>query len=377
MRTIYLDNAATSYPKPQAVKNAVFQAIEEEGGNAGRSAHRLAMRAEERVFSARETLKNFFGLKDERGVIFTKNATEAINLSVAVFAKEGSHVLCDDLSHNALLRPLYALEDAGKISLSLFSSQKGASDLEKKWRPDTSLIALTHASNIFSYISDAEAIGNFCEKHGVAFLLDASQSAGHCPIDIERIKADVICLPGHKGLLGIMGAGVALFRRWKGDYPPFLSGGAASYSKWRQMPKELPEHFEAGTLPLPAIAAMEAGVLWIKEQGLASIRAHIGALEKELLTGLATVPGILLYGKEHTGNGVISFSHPNFSCETLAAMLDEHGIAVRAGLHCAPTAHQTLGTEKKGTVRISLGAFNTEKECEIFLDRLERITHNE
>lgn len=367
-KEIYFDHAATSYPKPKAVEKAVIRALDAEGGNPGRSGHTLSLRAAERVFSARETIANFFGLGDARGVVFTKNATEALNLAISVFTAGGGHVLCDDMAHNALLRPLYALADTGKISLSFFSAKQALPAVQE----DTVLLCATHASNICTRLCDAERLGAFCQSHDIAFVLDASQSAGHLPIDCEKIGADAVCLPAHKGLYGIMGAGAVLFSHPERDYPAFLSGGSGSYSLSREMPKELPEHFEAGTLPLPAIAAFEAGVKWVEEIGIDAIAGKIERLEMRLREGIGNTKGIRIHGEE-TGSGIVSFSHTTLSPLRIASLLDGEGFAVRAGLHCAPLAHQTLGTrDAGGTVRVSLGYSNTAKECERFFKALKR-----
>ncbi len=368
---IYFDQAATSYPKPRAVLRAARQAVEAEGGNPGRSAHPLALAAAARVYSARETLADFFDLPSPTGVVFTKNATEALNLSVAVYTAKGGHVLCDDMAHNALLRPLYAKEDRGEICLSFFAGDD-PKDMERAIRPDTVLVCATHASNICGRVCDAAAIGRICRARGIPFLLDASQSAGHLPVSAEKTSADVICLPAHKGLYGIMGAGVALFTEPKEDLPPFLLGGAGAFSSARGMPSALPEHFEAGTLPLPAIAAAEAGVKEIVKIGLPEIEGHITALEERLFEGLGNLSGITLYGEGYRGGGILSFTHEKIPPEALAFRLSGAGIALRAGLHCAPLAHATLKTPKDGTVRLSVGRENSRAECEKFLLALSR-----
>ena len=367
---IYFDHAATSYPKPKEVKAALLRAITEEGGNPGRSTHPLSLNAAYRLDAAREAIASFFGMRDERGVVFTKNATEALNLATAVFAKRGSHVLCDDMAHNALARPLYALRDAGIIRLSFFSAHSKREEIEKEIQRDTALLCATHASNICAFRADAAMLGALCRKHGLAFVLDASQSAGHMPVNITEIGADAVCIPAHKGLYGIMGAGAALFAAPREDLPSFLTGGSGSYSRSERMPSALPEHFEAGTLPLPAIAAFEAGVRFVEKTGTAAIAYHTERLEKKLTEGLSVIKGIHL-PVSATGNGIISFTHENLSPSEVAERLSLCGIAVRAGLHCAPLAHTTIGTEETGTVRISLGYTNTQAECDKFLRRIK------
>jgi selenocysteine lyase/cysteine desulfurase len=318
-------------------------------------------------------LAEFFGLSDARGVVFTKNATEAINLAVAVYTQKGGRVLCDDMAHAALARPLYRLADEGRIRLSFYPHGAKGEALLSLFSPDTVLLCATHASNVCSHKADVVSLGQAAKARGVPFLVDASQSAGHLPVHMEKMGADVLCLPAHKGLFGMMGAGAALFARPEEEYPPFLLGGGGVHSHLRTMPRELPEHFEAGTLPLPAIAAMEAGVLWVKARGLTEIAGHIGRLEARLREGLANTAGVTLYGANEVGHGILSFTHARLFPEVLAARSDERGFAVRAGLHCAPLAHATLGTPEGGTVRLSLGATNTVAECERFLCALGEI----
>lgn len=370
---IYLDNAATSYPKSRAVIAAVRRCLIEEGGNPGRSGHPLSLRAAMRVYSAREAIAELFSLSDERGVVFTKNATEALNLAIYIYTRAGGHVLCDDMAHNAMARPLYALAETGSIRLSFFAARAGAGALAKEISDDTVLVCCTHASNICSCVCDAAALARVCQQRGVAFLLDASQSAGHLPISAEDIPADVICLPAHKGLGGIMGAGAALFPKLREDFPTFLSGGSGSLSAAHSMPPSLPEHFEAGTLPLPAIAALEAGARERLKRGTEPVRKHLLSLEVVLREGLGAMRGIRLYGEAWQGNGILSFTHEALRPESIAERLAVTGVSVRSGLHCAPLAHRVLGTPAGGAVRVSLGEKNTKRDCERFLDALHGI----
>lgn len=369
---IYFDNAATSYPKPKEVTHALLHTIKSEGGNPGRSAHPPSLLGAERLASARERIALHFGMRDERGVVFTKNATEAINLALAVFTHKGGQVLCDDMAHNALARPLYALEEAGRIRLSFFSAKEPAEEIAKKIEQDTVLLCATHASNICSWRADAEMLGALCRKHNIRFVLDASQSAGHTAFCLDTLGADAVCLPAHKGLYGIMGAGAVLFPSVRDDLPAFLSGGSGAFSRERKMPQALPEHFEAGTLPLPAIAAFEAGVAFVDRIGIGQIAHHITRLETRIAEGLSVIEGIRL-SYEGVGGGIVSFTHKTLSPAHLAEQLAEAGVAVRAGLHCAPLAHQALGTSLTGTVRVSLGYTNTQAECEKFLRCIQKI----
>ena len=375
-KLLYFDSAATSYPKSRAVRRAVRRAILFEGGNPGRGAHALSLRAAERVYGARCALAELFSLSDERCVVFTKNATEALNLGVNAFAGTGGHVLCCNMAHNALARPLYALADAGRIRLEVFDARRGAEAVAERLCPDTVLVCATHASNICPFIADATAIGRVCRAAGVPFLLDAAQSAGHLPFSIDALGADAVCVPSHKGLGGIMGAGAILFARPREDLPQFLSGGGGAAPRAREMPQELPERFEAGTLPLVAIAAMEAGVRDVLARGAEEIASHVRLLEGALIEDLSAMAGVRLYTGGFRGGGVISLSCERFAPEHLAALLDEEGVAVRAGLHCAPLAHALLGTPPTGTLRVSVDGQTRLCDCRRLVDRLSRILEN-
>jgi selenocysteine lyase/cysteine desulfurase len=345
-----------------------------EGGNPGRGAHTLSLRAAERVASARCTLAELFSLPDERCAVFTKNATEALNLGVHAFAGGGGHVLCCNMAHNALVRPLYALADAGRIRLELYDAARGAEAVAERLCADTVLVCATHASNICPFIADCAAIGRVCRAAGVAYLVDAAQSAGHIPLSLPALGADAVCVPSHKGLGGIMGAGAILFSAVREDLPQFLSGGGGASPRTRQMPHELPERFEAGTLPLVAIAAMEAGARDVLTRGADAIAAHIRFLEGALIEELGAMDGICLYTGGHRGGGVLSFTSDRIPPERLAEMLDGKGVAVRAGLHCAPVAHEALGTPDGGTVRVSVDGKTSLRDCRRLVDILYRLT---
>ncbi len=374
---IYFDQAATSYPKPPCVLEAVKRALTEYGGNPGRSGHRLSLGAAECVFSVREALCRFFDAPSAERVIFTKNATEALNLIIFSVLKNGGHALCSDMEHNAVLRPLLHLKREGRADFDVFESKELTEEgLKALLRPDTRLLVLNHASNICGRVLDAERIGRFCEGHGIVFVLDASQSAGHIPISMQKMKVDVLCAPAHKGLYGIMGAGFAIFRR-EMNLPPFMHGGSGVHSLASEMPSTLPERYEAGTLAVPAIAALGASLADIKEKGVGKIHGHIESMERCLGEGLTHIRGIRVLEKEARGSGILSFVHESLSPAALAERLDDAGVAVRSGYHCAPLAHRTIGSPDGGTVRIGLGASNTLSECEHFLERLEKITTSE
>ena len=370
---IYLDQAATSFPKPPAVFPALVRALTEAGGNPGRSGHRLSLAAAEEIYACRLAVASFFEAPAAEGVIFTANATAALNLAIACLCAKGGHVLISDMEHNAVFRPIYRLAEEGKITYGIYpTAQNVTAAIRARLRPDTVLVIANHASNICGRVLPLEEIGSLCREKGLCFLVDASQSAGHIPVSMRKMKIDILCAPAHKGLYGIQGAGIAVFAEER-PYPPFLSGGSGAYSLSPHMPDEYPERFEAGTLPTPAIFALHAGLGAVKLRGVDAVFRHTLRLSALLTEELTALPGVRLMLPEEAGSGILSFLAEGFTPEELATLLDRASVCVRAGLHCAPLAHRALGTEKSGTVRISLGMTNTEEECLAFCRRLSAI----
>lgn len=370
---IYFDQAATSYPKPPAVMAAVKRALRDAGGNPGRSGHRLSVAAAEGIYETREAVASLFSSPYPEGVIFTCNATYALNLVITGYAMTGGHILLSDMEHNAVRRPVLAAAERYGCHYEIYpTGGDTAAEIKKRIRADTVLVAANHASNICGRVLPAEAIGETCRKAGVPFLLDASQSAGHLPIDVEKMGIDVLCAPAHKGLYGIQGCGFAVFRA-PSALAPLVTGGSGVSSLAPEMPETLPERYEAGTLPTPAIFALNEGIRAVCKSGIERVAAHTGRLERRLTSLLSDIPGVRVILPDEHGSGILSFVCDGFSPEEIAARLDEKEIAVRAGLHCAPLAHQTLGTLPGGTVRVSVGMTNTEKECELFAARLREI----
>jgi len=373
---IYFDQAATSYPKPTCVHEAIAEALERYGGNPGRSGHRLSVDAAERVFTVREQLCRFFDAPAPERVVFTKNATEALNLAICSVLQEGDHALCSDMEHNAVLRPLFHLKSIGRIDYSVFHAMPFSEEaLFSMLRKNTRALILNHASNVCGRVHDAKKIGAFCKKHGILFILDASQSAGHIPISMREMNIDILCAPAHKGLYGIMGAGFVIFKTQE-RFPAFLHGGSGVHSFSPEMPEELPERYEAGSLSVPAILALGASLAEIEKKGVAEIGAYIQKLERFLKERLLENKTIHLYEKDAHGSGILSFTHAKYSPSELAERLDRENVAVRSGYHCAPLAHRTIGSDKCGTVRIGLGVSNTLEECERFLEILENQTNS-
>ena len=370
---LYFDNAATTYPKPPSVLKSIRHALEEAGGNPGRSGHRLSATAATEIYACREEVAAFFDMPRSEGVVFTHNATYALNTAIFAFAREGGHILLSDMEHNAVFRPVYHLAEEGKISYEVYPTGKNtAEEVARRIRENTCLVIANHASNVCGRILPVAEIGAVCRGRGVPFLVDASQSAGHLPLSMERMGIDALCAPSHKGLYGIQGAGLLLFRDAL-QPTPLVYGGSGAFSTDPRMPTLLPERLEAGTLPTPAILALRAGLAEVKKRGVSAIAEKIARLEGQLYEELGNMRGVRLVLPEERGNGVLSFEVEGRSPAALSDALDEVGVALRSGLHCAPLAHRTLGTEVSGTLRLSLGFTNTERDCKRFLERLHQI----
>lgn len=371
---IYLDNAATTFPKPARVLEAVRKCLTAYGGNPGRGGHPLAMAAAEKIFDCREELASFFGLRDPARVILTSNCTAALNLALKGLSRPGDHWLVSDFEHNSVRRPLERLKAEGKIDYSRFSLLDfSLGELERLLRPNTRLLLCTAASNVCPVTAPLEKLGEFCRSHGLLFVVDGAQAAGHLGIYMDRMKISALCLPSHKGLYGIQGAGALLLA--DGCTPePMLEGGSGSLSLDPGMPEELPERYEAGTLPTPAIVSLLEGVRFVRSIGLDAISAHERALAAECREMLASIPGSVVYAPDRTGS-VLSFNVAGFSADQLASRLGGAGICVRGGYHCAPWAHQALGSVSPfgGTVRVSFSWFSTSADVAALFSALRAI----
>ena len=362
---IYFDYGATSFPKPRAVSDAMAQALKT-CANPGRGGHKPAMEGAKRVLSCRNTAASFFGCQPEQ-VLFTGNCTQGLNTSIFSLLKPGGRAVISGFEHNAVTRPLYAL--GAKITVAgrtLFDWQNTLEEFENALRRGQDLAIFTMASNVFGYILPVEELSALCRTYGVPFVVDAAQGAGILPLHMEKLQADFIAMPGHKGLLGPQGTGILLCGK---EPVPLLQGGTGSVSVQQQMPDFLPDVGEAGTVNVPGIAGLEAGIRVVKARGLNNIlpreqrQAKLCARELEEL-------GYKVFCGEHL-LGTVSFV-PNGDCEELAEHLACNGICVRAGLHCAPFAHESAGTLDTGTVRISFGWDNTAWQREKLLEILEK-----
>lgn len=371
---IYLDNAATSYQKPEAVYQAVQEAMHHMG-NSGRGAHGASLDASRQIYSARELLAELFHAGDPSRVAFTANSTESLNMAVFGLFGPGDHVITTMLEHNSVLRPLYLLEEAGLELTILPADQKGCicyEDIEKAIRPNTKGIICTHASNLTGNMVDIGRIGRFCRKKGLLFVVDASQTAGVFDINMEEMRIDVLCFTGHKGLLGPQGTGGICVRQGVAVRPLIVGGsGVHSYSKAH--PEDMPTALEAGTLNGHGIAGLYAALRYIQETGMEQIRERELSLMRQFYDGVRTIPGVTIYG-DFTGQRapIVSLNIRDYDSGEVADELAYHyEIYTRAGAHCAPLMHRALGTESTGAVRFSMSHFNTEAE----IDEAVRAVH--
>ncbi len=368
---IYLDNAATSFPKPRRVWEEQERCMRTYCGNPGRGSHRLAMRSAEKIYECRELLARMMGNSHPENVVFTMNTTAAINTAVKGLLRRGDHVLISDLEHNAVWRPVCKLAREGKITYGIFpsyalsrdrSAEKICKGIEEMIRPNTRMLICTHASNVCSVTMPLSEIGALCRRHGILFVVDAAQSAGHLPISMEEMKVDALCLPGHKGLFGVQGSGALLLG--ENIYAePLMEGGSGLNSLDEAMPDEAPERYEAGTLPTPAIVGLCEGIRFIDEIGLESISEHENTLCELIEERLRSLKRITPLAPQAAG-GILLFYVNGIPADVVGSELDKRGICVRSGFHCAALAHRTLETPAEGAVRVSLGYFNRRSDAD-------------
>jgi len=369
---IYLDNAATSWPKPPEVMQAMAHFMENVGASPGRSGHRLSVEAGRAVYRARESVARLFNVADPLRIVFGPNATEAINLALKGLLNPGDHVITSSMEHNSVMRPLRELEKGGVEVTTVQCSPEGelaSGDLEKCIRKNTVLIVLNHGSNVIGRLLPGAAVGGIARKHGTLLLVDAAQTAGCCPIDVERDRIDLLAFTGHKGLLGPQGTGGLVIgeRVDFGEMRPLKTGGTGSRSEHETQPVFLPDQYESGTQNAVGLAGLDAGVRFVLEQGVERIHEHEVALARRLVEGLSRIPGVMLYGVEELTRrtATVSFTIDGVQCSEAGLRLDEeYGILCRVGLHCAPAAHRTIGTFPSGTIRFSPGFFTPPEETD-------------
>lgn len=379
---IYLDNSATSWPKPSRVKEAMIKFIEEVGANPGRSGHLLSIEAARIIYETREALSNLFHVKDPLRIVFTLNATESLNLALKGLLKPGDHVMTSSMEHNSVMRPLRDLEKKG-IEVSIIPcSSEGKLDpqeLEKRIQSNTRMIVLNHASNVTGTLLPIKEAGLISRKYNLLFLVDAAQTAGAYPIDMERDEIDLLAFTGHKSLYGPQGTGGLVIgeRVKEKEMIPLKQGGTGSRSEFEEQPDFLPDRFESGTPNGVGLAGLLAGVQFVLEKGVEQIHQQETGLTQKLIKGLKEIPQVKLYGPEKGEQKIatLSFNIANLSPSDVALRLErEFGILCRPGLHCAPAAHRTIGTFPDGTVRFGLGAFNTEGEIEAVIHAISAIS---
>lgn len=379
---IYLDNAATSFPKPAQVTDAVDQTLRHNAANPGRGGHQLSLQAGRMVMECRETVAGFFGIADASRIAFTANATEAINLGLFGVLASGDRVVTTTMEHNAVVRPLRALADRGVEVVKVTADALGFVDplaVREACVPGTRLLMMNHCSNVTGTLQEIENIGPWCRQQGILFMVDAAQSAGLFPIDVETMAIDLLAVPGHKGLFGPPGTGF-LYARPGLELTPLLYGGTGSYSNSETQPEEMPERLESGTLNTIGLAGLKAGIEFVKSVGLDHIRFHEQQLLEQLITGLQSIEAATLYGPLGSARhgGALSFNLKNVDPAMLGFRLDrEYGICCRVGLHCAPQAHGTIGTLPEGTVRLSPGYFNSPEDIERTLKAIREIITTE
>ncbi|MGQ9467446.1 MAG: aminotransferase class V-fold PLP-dependent enzyme [Anaerolineae bacterium] len=379
---IYLDNAATSWPKPPQVLAAMVRFLTEVGANPGRSGHRLSVEAGRVVYAAREAVAELFHAPDPLRVVFGMNATEGLNLALRGLLRPGDHVVTSSMEHNSVMRPLRALEREGISVTVVACSPEGSLDpraVLEALRPETRLVVLNHASNVTGTLLPVAEVGRALHRmRGPLLVVDAAQSGGAVSIDVQADGIDLLAFTGHKSLYGPMGTGGLIIgeRVPLGEFRPLLRGGTGSRSEREEQPDFLPDMCESGTPNGVGLAGLEAGVRWVLEQGVEAIRAHEMALTQRLIEGLSAIPGVTVYGTRdpERQTAVVSFNIAGMEPSEVGMRLDEeYGIMCRVGLHCAPAAHRTIGTFPAGTVRFALGAFNTPEEVDAALRAVARL----
>ncbi len=369
--SLYLDNAATSYPKPESVYQAVLHTMREIGASPGRGGYGRSLEAGRLLFQTREVAAALFSVPDSSRIIFTHSATESLNTALRGTLSDGDHVITTSMEHNSLIRPLQALRERGVGLTFVTAASDGRvdpDDIRRALTPKTRMIACAHVSNVSGTIQPIELIAKIARQAEVLFLLDAAQSAGSIPIDVASIGIDLLAVPGHKGLYGPQGTGLLAVAPGVA-LRPLLAGGTGSNSTSEEQPDSFPDGFEAGTHNLPGIAGLKAGMEFVLEQGATIIGGHERNLVKIARDALEGLPGLTLYGSEDQSvcAGVLSCAARGKDAASLAFELDQRfDIAVRAGLHCAPRAHQTLGSFPAGTVRMSPGWFSTREDIALF-----------
>ena len=379
---IYFDNAATTYPKPESVIMSTVDCMKNYCGNPGRGSHPIAMKSAEKVFEVREAVAEMFGASPEN-VVFTLNATYALNMAIKGVMSSGGHALISNMEHNSVLRPLARLAKDNVARYDTFKAYERGKRLStpeiidniiKRLRPSTKMLICVHSSNICSYSLPIREIGMLCRRYGIIFCVDAAQSAGHLPINMTDDFIDVLCLPAHKGLYSPQGVGIMILRDGFSLPTTLVEGGNGVNSLDLSMGKLSPERYESGTICTPAIAGLCAGLDFIQSFGIDSIAKHEEKLWYEAADRLSSISGVTIY--DNTPGGVLLFNLDGIPADNVGELLSRQGICLRTGYHCAPLAHKALGTPEGGALRLGFGIFNTVRELDSLYVALKQLSHN-
>lgn len=380
---VYLDNSSTTFPKPKQVIDSMYQYMLNVGGNAGRGNYDNSLKSNRYLYDARETVCNFFGYDSPSNVIFTSNVTMALNMLIKGILKSGDHVITSSMEHNSVIRPLYFCKEHLDIKLDIVAADSRGfldiDDFKSKITTKTKLVVITQASNVTGSIQDIHSIGEICNDRGIFFVIDSSQGAGVLDINMKEIKANAIAFTGHKSLLGPQGVGgFILDSKFNECCSSLLQGGTGSLSSSLEQPDFLPDKFECGTHNIPGIIGLAEGIRYINSIGINNIYEHNHNLMNNFINGLLNISGVEVYG-DLSGKMLstcISINAKSLDSSELSYYLDDYGIKTRAGLHCAPLAHKTIGTYPIGTVRLSISYFTTKEEIDYTLKSLNKIVGN-
>ncbi|NFM28401.1 aminotransferase class V-fold PLP-dependent enzyme [Clostridium botulinum] len=378
---VYLDNAATTYPKPEKVYSSILNYMKNVGASPGRGGYENALTGDRMVYKCRQSLINLFNFNKIENVVFTSNITASLNILIKSIVKDGWHVITSSMDHNSVIRPLVSLEKSNKIELDILNcSEEGLiniEDFKNAIKDSTRLVVLSHASNIVGTIQPLEAIGKICKEKGIYFIIDSAQTAGVLPLNFQNLNCNALAFTGHKSLLGPQGIGGFIIDDELNNIATnFIEGGTGSLSESTLQPDFLPDKFESGTMNTPGIAGLLAGIEYINKEGLNAIKEREEYLSREFINGLLNIDSVKVYGPLDASlrTATISINSSKIDNSELGFLLDsEFGIMVRTGLHCAPLAHKTIGSFPQGTLRFSLGAFNDIKDINYALYALNSI----
>lgn len=380
MRRIYFDNAATTFPKPPAVASAVSEYINNIGGNVGRGTYESSYAAGEVLYNTREMLSDLFAFSNPLNVVFTPNITTSLNMIIKGLFKAGDHIIVSSMEHNAVMRPLTSSSKRGILFDRAQCNSDGTLDplkVEKLIRPETKAVIMTHGSNVCGTLLPVEKVGEICRKHNIYFIMDSAQTAGVLDVDFQKLNLSILAFTGHKGLMGPQGIGGFLITpEIVSQMEPLIEGGTGSLSESEEQPVFMPDRYESGTMNIPAIYGLNASLKFINEIGIHNIHDNEKELTKQFLEGALSMKDVQVIGLKGAENrtAVISLNFPKHDNSEIAFRLDkEFGIMTRVGLHCAPSAHKTLGTMPEGTVRFSPGYFNTTGDIEYSLSAISKI----